>query len=291
MPMESKLLIEKTESLFHSLENTINEIRTEKKHHLEYAQFALAETDSAIRTLKSWVITHDFDCWEREITFFKKLKPLFIAKFIYYSKVIYVLSSLPHSGTKMKKSIYEAELESLRYFSLENREFISYWRRKATYMDLKYFLRFKYDLDVKLALDIHSYDERFSTSHDHLISQILAHDEYEIFLNSQIARLKEESFEEPPARRDFRWTAPKTGLTELVVALHHTHCFNGGNTSLSETVKRFEEAFSIDLGNYHNTIAEIRSRKSNPTKFLKLLSDNLTAYLEKDDGVLPSSER
>lgn len=281
--MESKLLIEKTESLFHSLENTINEIKTEKKHHLEYAQFALAETDGAIRTLKSWVITHDFDCWESEITFFKRLKPQFIAKFIYYSKVISVLSSLPHSGTKLKKGIYEAELESLRYFSLENREFISYWRRKATYMDLKYFLRFKYDLDVKLAIDVHSYDERFSTSHDHLISQIIAHDEYEIFLAAQIARLKDSTFEESQPKKDFRWTASKVGLTELVVALHHTHCFNGGNTSLAETVKRFEEAFSTDLGNYHNTIAEIRTRKSHPTKFLNLLSDNLTAYLEKDD--------
>ena len=287
--MESKLLIEKTESLFNSLENTINEIKTEKKHRLQYAQLALSETDMAIRTLKSWVITHDFDCWESEVTFFKKLKPKFIARFIYYSRVISLLSSLPHSGTKLKKAIYETELEHLRYFSVENREFISYWRRKATYMDMKYFLRFKYDLDVKLAVDVHSYDERFSTSHDHLISQIIAHDEYEIFLNRQMAKLKEGVFEETPAKRNLQWTASKVGLTELVFALHHTHCFNGGNTSLAETVKWFEDSFGMDLGNYHNTVGEIKNRKSNPTKFLKLLSDNLTAYLEKDDGTFPPS--
>ena len=281
--MDSKLLIEKTKALLHGLEKKTEELKAEKKHHLEYAQFALAETDTAIRTLKSWVITHDFDCWENEITFFKHLKPQFIAKFIYYSKVISVLSSLPHSGTKLKKNMYEAELEALRYFSLENREFISYWRRNATYMDLKYFLRFKYDLDVKLAPDVHSYDERFSTSHDHLISQIIACDEYENFLTAQISRLKEATSDEAKPKKDFCWTASKVGLTELIVALHNTHCFNGGNTSLAETVKRFEDAFSIDLGNYHNTVAEIKSRKSNPTKFLKLLSDNLIAYLEKED--------
>ena len=150
-------------------------------------------------------------------------------------------------------------------------------------MDLKYFLRFKYDLDVKLAPDVHSYDERFSTSHDHLISQIIACDEYENFLTAQISRLKEATSDEAKPKKDFCWTASKVGLTELVVALHHTHCFNGGNSSLAETVKRFEDAFSIDLGNYHNTVAEIKSRKSNPTKFLKLLSDNLIAYLEKED--------
>lgn len=281
--MESKLLTEKTYSLWAELKQKINDLKLEKKNTLEYAQYALAETDAAIRTLKSWVITHDFDCWESEITFFKHLKPKFIAKFIYYSKVISVLSGLPHSGNKLKKNIYETELESLRYFSLEQREFISYWRRNATYMDIKYFLRYKYDLDVKLAIDIHSYDERFSTSHDHLISQILAHDEYEIFLSTQIAKLKESTPDQPLPKSPFRWTASKVGLTELVFALHHTNCFNGGSTSLAETVKRFEEAFSIDLGNYHNTIAEIRSRKSNSTKFLKLLSDNLTAYIEKED--------
>lgn len=287
--MDSKLLLEKTKSLLNSLEKTLRELQTEKKDPLEYAQFALAETDSAIRTLKSWVIIHDFDCWESEIIFFKQLKPQFIAKFIYYSKVISVLSSLPHCGSKQKKSIYESELESLRYFSLENNEFISYWRRNATYMDVKYFLRFKYDLDVKLAMDVHSYDERFATSHDHLISQIIAHDDYEVFLAGQISRLKDGTFEEMQPKKDFRWTASKVALTELVVALHHTHCFNGGNTSLAETVKRFEEAFGTDLGNYHNTIAEIKTRKSHPTKFLRQLSDNLTAYLEKDDGIFPGA--
>ncbi|MBU8883046.1 RteC domain-containing protein [Kaistella sp. DKR-2] len=287
--MESKLLTEKTYSLWAELKQKINDLKLEKKNTLEYAQYALAETDDAIRTLKSWVITHDFDCWESEITFFKKLKPKFIAKFIYYSKVITLLSSLPHSGSKLKKGIYEAELEYLRYFSLEHSEFISYCRRNATYMDFKYFLRFKYDLDVKLAVDIHSYDERFSTSHDHLVSKMIAHDEYEVFLTAQIARLKEGTFDETVPKQNFRWTASKVGLTELVFALHHTNCFNGGNTSLAETVKWFEEAFSVELGNYHNTMAEIKTRKSNPTKFLKQLSDNLTAYIEKDDGVLPPS--
>lgn len=283
--MESKELTERTNNLWADLKKKIRDLKVEKKNSLEAAQFSLAETDTAIRSLKSWVITHQFDCWESEVHFFKELKPPFIAKFIYFSRVISLLSSLPHSGTKLKKGIYESELEYLRYFSLENRDFMSYYRRNATYMDRKYFLRFQYDLDVKLAVDIHSYDERFSTSHDHLIAQIIAHDDYEIFLSTQIARLKEKSFEETLPKREVQWTAPKVALTELIFALHHTHCFNGGTTSLSETVKRFEEAFSIDLGNYHNTIAEIKNRKSSPTRFLQLLTENLTTYLEKEEGI------
>ncbi|QBO58381.1 RteC domain-containing protein [Chryseobacterium salivictor] len=263
--MESKLLIEKTKELFTGLETQIKNLKTEKTNQLEFIQYALMETDEAIRTIKSWVIKHDFDCWENEITFFKKLKPLFIAKYIYFSKVVALLSATPGSGIKYKKKLYEQEFEKIHYFFLENTEFISYYRRKATYLDLKYFMRFKYDLDVKLAPDFHNYDERFSTSHDHLIATILAHDQYELFLKKQLQQLKETPPGEPSyATSGLQWTAPKVALTELVFALHHTHCFNGGNTSLSETVKWFEEALSVDLGNYHNTIAEIRNRKSNP---------------------------
>lgn len=284
--MESKLLIEKTKGLLTSLENKINELKTEKTGQLELMQYALMETDEAIRTIKSWVIKHDFDSWESEINFFKNLKPLFTSQFIYYSKVIALLSSMPHSGTKVQKRHLEGEFDYLNYFSLENREFISYYRRKATYLDLKYFMRFKYDLDVKLAPDFHNYDERFSTSHDHLIATILAHDQYELFLKKQLQQLKETPTPEPTSSTGgLQWTAPKVALTELVFALHHTHCFNGGNTSLSETVKWFEEALSVDLGNYHNTMAEIRNRKSNPTRFLQLLTENLTTYLEKEEGI------
>ena len=283
--MKSKELTEKTNRLWAALQKKISELQLEKKNSLEAAQFSLAETDAAIRSLKAWVITHQFDCWESEVNFFKKLKPQFIAKFIYYSKVISVLSSLPHAGNKLKKGIYDAELDYLRYFSLENRDFMSYYRRNATYMDRKYFLRYQYDLDIKLTVDIHSYDDRFSTSHDHLIAQIIANDNYEIFLSTQIVKLKDKSFEDHLPKRDFQWTAPKVALTELVFALHHTHCFNGGTTSLAETVKWFEDAFSTDLGNYHNTIAEIKNRKTNPTRFLQLLTENLTTYLEKEEGI------
>lgn len=278
--MKSIHLIDKTTQLWTDLQKTLQQLQLDKNHPLEYAQFALMETDEAIRTLKSWIIIHDFDCWENEIHFFKKLKPNFIGTFMYYSKVIALLSSMPTAGSKLKKKIFDSEFEYLQYFSLENKEFISYYRRNATYMDLKYFLRFKYDLDVKLALDIHSYDERFSSSHDHLISQIIAHDQYEAFLRKHLNQLKSDQHQDEPRNSKLEWTAPKVALTELIFALHHTRCFNGGTLELSETIKWFESQFNIDLGNYHKTMTEIGSRKTHKTKFIQLLNDNLNAYLE-----------
>lgn len=281
--MKSSHLIDNAYTLWNDLQKKIEDLQTEHSSPLEYTQFALMETDEAIRTIKSWVIKHDFDCWENEITFFKKLKPLFIAKYIYFNKVVALLSATPGSGIKYKKKLYEQEFEKIHYFFLENTEFISYYRRKATYLDLKYFMRFKYDLDVKLAPDFHNYDERFSTSHDHLIATILANDEFEIFLKSQLLTLKESTAKETDSNAGLQWTASKVALTELVFALHQSNCFNGGNLGLSETVRWFETTLSIDLGNYHKTATEIRARKSPQTKFLQLLTDNLTAYLDALD--------
>jgi hypothetical protein len=281
--MKSIHLIAQTTLLWKDLQNKINHLQVEKSNPLEYAQYALMETDEAIRTIKSWVITHDFDDWENEILFFKEWKPLFISKYIYFAKVVALLSALPGSGIKYKKKLYEQEFEKMHYFFLENTDFLSYYRRKATYLDLKYFLRFKYDLDTKLAIDFHNYDERFSTSHDHLIATILANDEFEIFLKSQLLLLKESTARETDSNAGLQWTASKVALTELVFALHQSNCFNGGNLGLSETVRWFETTLSIDLGNYHKTATEIRARKPPQTKFLQLLTDNLTAYLDALD--------
>ncbi len=281
--MDSNQLIEQTARLWEDLQKKIQRLQVEKSNPLHFAQYALMETDETIRTVKAWVITHDFSSWKEEIIFFKNLKPQFIGTFIYYSRLVSFLSALPVSGDKLKRKTYENEFEHLQYFSLENRDFISYYRRSATYLDRKYFLRFQYDLDVKLSLDIHSYDDRFSTSHDHLVSQIIANDAYEKFLRTELGKLKNNHHEEEKTLHTLPWSSSKVALTELIVALHQTRCFDGGTRDLSETVKWFEKNFDTDLGNYHKTLIEIRARKNHKAKFLTLLTENLTAYLESFD--------
>lgn len=281
--MDTKTLLLQITGIWEDLQKKIHHLRLEKSNPLQFAQYALMETDEAIRTVKAWVILHDFDSWEQEIIFFKNLKPKFIGTFIYYSRLVSFLSTLPPSGDKLKRKVYENEFEHLQYFSVQNADFIGYYRRNATYLDRKYFLRFTYDLDVKLALDIHSYDERFSSSHDHLISQIMANDLYEKFLRTELDKLKNIPPDSEKKHKTLAWTSSKVALTELIVALHQTRCFDGGSKDLSETVKWFETNFDIDLGNYHKTLIEIRARKNQNAKFLTLLLENFTTYLEHFD--------
>lgn len=282
--MKSQALLDQVAERWNTLEHQLHLLEREKKDDLEYAQFALMKTDESIRMIKKWVIVHDFDCWENEIRFFKNLKPLFISRYIYYSKMTALLSTLPASGTKFRKKLLENEFEKLQYFFMEHRDFVSYSRRKATYLDLKYFLRFKYDLDLSLAPDFHSYDERFSTTHDHLAATILASDDYEVFLRSQLNLLKEDDLKPLELPNVLHWTSSKTALTELVFALHHAKCLNGGSMDLSETVRWFENVMSTDLGNYHKTFGEIRNRKMPQTRFLNQLAEGLLGLIEEMEG-------
>ncbi len=164
-----------------------------------------------------------------KFTFLKNTKPQFIAVYIYYSKVLAIEASKPYADPQILQSYYENERSNLLYFYNEQREFISYYRRKSTYLDKKYFVRFKFDFKLKLSPELYSYDEEFSTSHDHIVSQILANDLLDQYLSNKInsTEIKESSILQI---KNLEWSAPKVALIELLYALHQTKCFNGGHS-------------------------------------------------------------
>ena len=107
---------------------------------------------------------------------------------------------------------------------------------------------------------MYSYDEEFSTSHDHIVSQILANDLLDYYLTSKINA--GESEEKLISQiKNLEWTAPKVALIELLYALHQTRCFNGGHSDLAELFRWAENSLNINLGNYHKILGEIRLRK------------------------------
>ncbi|WP_185146674.1 RteC domain-containing protein [Chryseobacterium sp.] len=281
--MESRILFEKCDDLWKALNDRTELLRREQDDFFSFAECVLMETDEAVRQLKSWTSSHEFCSWEEEVRFFREVKPKFVSRFIYYSRILSLEASVPYAGAKELKKFYEKELNALEYFSAENRDFINYYRRKATYLDMKYFLRFRYDLKVKLAPDLHSYDEKFSTSHDILVAHILANDALEVFFKNKIKNLEKHEVEEIGNRRYLEWTASKAALVELIIALHHTKCLNGGNIELAEVIRWAESSLNIDLGNYHKTIGEIRSRKTERTKFLKMLDGSLNQLFTELD--------
>ena len=79
------------------------------------------------------------------------------------------------------------------------------------------------------------------------------------------------------------WTGSKTDLIELVYALHSSGIINSGTADIKEIASVCELIFNIDLGNYYHTIIEIRSRKSNVTKFIDKLKESLIKRFDESD--------
>lgn len=270
------------DKLWKDLNNSVEAIHRNKSDVLNFTEEILMDTDTSIRKLKQIVSQYKFMDWSDEIKFFKFTKPKFISIYIYYSKLLSIESSRPYADPMILKKYYETERSNLVSFYHENRDFISYYRRKATYLDRKYFLRFKFDFKMTLSTEFYSYDYDFSTSHDHLVSQILAYDLLDRYLafkiNSEIGVNQTSS---QPG--NFEWTAPKVALTELLFALYHAKCFNAGQCEAADVFRWAENALNINLGNYHKTLGEIRLRKSERTKFLSFLQLNLNQYFDNLD--------
>lgn len=274
--MVTKTIFKRTSQLLEDLNVKINEVCDDGNDLIKISEKALLIIDESIRKLKLLVSNHHFDHIAEEVLFFKKLKPQFISKFIYYSAVLDIESHKPAAGNKTLKKYYEAEQEKLRNFYVEHSEFYSYYKREATYLDHKIFVRNSYDLKMKLSSGFYNYDPNFTTSHDHLVARFISNGQFDQYLKKQI-----EGFSENATGKvlsPLNWTGSKVGLIELTYALYQMRCFNGGNIELSEVIKFVEKSLDCDLGNFHKTVFEIRNRKQGPTKFLQLVSDNLNQY-------------
>lgn len=281
--MVTKTIFRKSKLLLDNLNKELTEISEEQENIIRLAERALMKIDEAVRSTKIMVSNHVFESVAEEVRFFKTVKPLFISKYIYYSKILSIETSKPAASQKELRKYFESELAKLQRYHAENKEFHTYFYRNATYLDHKYFVRKSYDLKMELSPELYNFDEDFTTSHDTKISQIIANESLELYLLNSINNIGQMSVS-TYAKFPLVWTASKVSLIELLYALHLTRCFNAGNIEFTEVIKATEKLLDIDLGNSYKTIGEIRSRKNGRTKFLQLLNDNLNQlFLENDE--------
>ncbi|MBW8523815.1 RteC domain-containing protein [Chryseobacterium chendengshani] len=281
--MVNKTIFRKAQHLYARLTDDLELIEFEHSDLVRISELSLWKIDESIINLKALIIPHEFESAADEIHFFKEIKPLFISQFIFHSQIIQILTYQPAAGEKAQRSYFAKEIDKLTIYYQDHAEFYSYHRREATYLDHKYFVRKRYDLKMNLPSGLYDYDENFTTSHDHHISQIKANQKLDEFLKLQIEKIQNKdtvnSLNSPLV-----WSESKVALVEVVYGLYKLNCFNGGNIELSEVIKFVEKSLDINLGNYHKTIFEIRNRKTGSTKFLQMVNDNLNQHFRNTEG-------
>ncbi len=263
------------------LEEEIKELTYEQGNSLASYEKAVELILSKTAKLKNYVLKTGFKNQQEEIHFFKQIKPLFIAKLIYYNSIYKIETKRPHGGGKIIKKYLYNELSKIKRYFDNNFEFYRYYRTNSTYLDDKYFARGKHD--IKLCLDTYYFqsDQTFSTSHDYKVAKIIANDLIQVYIEDQLYNKIPE--DKSIGKQKLNWTGSKAGLIELIYALHYQGVFDNGNSDIKVIVKTFEDMLNINLGDFYHTYLELRSRKMNRTKFLDALRDELIRKMDEQD--------
>lgn len=275
-----------SESLLTELETQLESIHAKTSNPIQYAEQAIKILIPAFEKLKTKFLKYTFENKAEEISFFREIKPQFAAKLIYYNEIYNIETGKPFGSKKAIRKYCNTELLKLQTYFNENREFYKYFRTDNRNLDNKYFIRGKHDLRHTLDSFYFQADYRFSTSHDYKVARILANDALKIYLETEISKAEnKERFDAVtiPFRKPQKWTGSKVALVELIYALHTEGVFNNGASELKEVFSFFEVAFDIDLGQFNRTFLEIRSRKSERTKFLNILKEKLILRMDDAD--------
>lgn len=270
------------------LKDQLNFISIELDDPIKVCEKSIEIISRSLNELKKCVQNRSFKSKEEEIKFFKEVKPQVFSKLIYYQKLFNIESKRPRSSNKSQIKYYNKNIDRLQNYFNDHLEFYHYYRRGATFLDEHYFVRGK--IDIRLFPDTFSFfiDDKFSTSHDSTVATILAYDMLIVYLKTEIDKLENTNGMETiinPFQNQSRlfWTANKTDLIELIYALQSSGAINSGTADIKEMATACERLFNIDLGDYYRTYLEIRSRKTNQTKFLDKMKDSLVTRMEDAD--------
>lgn len=272
--------------------NILHEELNERLAANPFDQDVIAKTEQCIRItleviarLKKFIIEYNFKEKQEEICFFKKVKPQFLSKLIYYKGILNLETMRPIGSELTQREHLNKELDKLSCFCEKNANFYKYYRLGATYLDDKYFLRETNDIHFALDNFISDSDPRFSTSHDIMVAKILANETLREYLNNALNDMDGDKFQkqtnDPSAK--LTWTLSKTALIELLYALQTVGTFNNSSADVKQIAAYFEIMFNIDLKNFYRTFLEIRMRKTARTSFLDQLKEKLIQRMDEAD--------
>lgn len=140
--------------------------------------------------LQADVIGYEFEKMTEEIKFFKDIKPKFISEIIYCGLLSHakLFKSSINDAEDLKK-FWHAESLRLEKFRWENFIFYEYYKTGRTDKDWEWFTRENNDLRNFLSAGPYDLDEKASTSHDGLVSNLLAQERYVDYLKKEMKAL------------------------------------------------------------------------------------------------------
>lgn len=277
-----------TDVLATELNNNLENIKLAHSDSCECAKASLKVVLAKIKVLKDFVKNECFVSKQDEILFFKELKPQFSSKLIYFSEIYRIEITKPIESQKNLIKHFKLEQKRIEKFYALHADFYKYYRTGCKHLDKVYFTRSKFNLKVLMDCNFFQNDPDFTTSHDFLLSKIIASEELQRYLKQQIEKVQEDF---KHTRQDtikhlpqLNWTGSKVALVELLYALHASGVVNNGATTLNSLANAFEQVFNLKIPQFNRVFLEIKNRKSiEQTAFLNQLKNDLARKIMESE--------
>jgi hypothetical protein len=245
--------------------------------------------EESLFELRQWVTAHSFPDRDCEIFFFKQVKPVIKARYIYYQKIHRLHAGYFNGSGLLEKERLEKELRDLARYFADNRDFYTYYRNGYTHHDELFFVRGQYDW--KICPEVNHFDDLFATSFDGKLAELMAHELLMKYIDGMLnpsLKLTEPAAvtTSRPGADKLQCTASITDIVELGYALHAKGFFNDGKASIKDIMHLLSAMFKVNLGKFYDTSIQLRERK-NQTQFLDELKTSLIRYFNQFDKETP----
>jgi hypothetical protein len=210
-----------------------------------------------------------------EILYFKKIKPEFLAHFIYLKKIIEIESSIHFVSSP--NELLKSELEKINFFKTKHSEILSRYYIKN---DESFDKNFNLDQCSKFVFDelLFTYsNDSINVKYDVIFAFFKAFEKIELYLFNKMNVSKKHNFEQLQIFLDEPIT--KTELSELTYAIHHLKCKN--KTSIKEISTKLAFVFNVQNVNPYETFNEISNRVKNKSIFLDKLKNSLENKIQE----------
>jgi hypothetical protein len=274
------------EELMQSWQLRLQETEAGETNLLTRVETCIRICEESLLELRQWVTERSFPDRDCEIYFFKQVKPVMMARYIFYQKVYRLHVGYFNGSGLLEKERLERELKTIDRYFADNADFYKYYRMGCTHHDEMYFVRGAYDW--KICPEVNHFDAIFSTSGDGKLAELMARElllKYiDGMLNPSVKLTQPATVNASrPATDTLQCTASITDIVELGYALYANGFFNNGKASVKDIMNLLSEVLQLNLRNYSQTFYHIRERKINSTKFIEELNADLARYIKQLD--------
>jgi Mg2+ and Co2+ transporter CorA len=235
---------------------------------------AIQLCEKYMEEIRLHVMEHPFRSQQEEITFFKEIKPKFLAQLLYY---VWLNNVRTVESEDSLSNHYRKELKRIRNFYKRNQVLKRYLKSGATFLDTQLFVRGHTEMSLYLAPEDYCHDRSFGTSHDQVVARFMVYDLITEYIQSQLKEIGNSD------NSLLYWTDSKVDAVELIYALHSARAINNGRVELNQISTGIAQIFQVELDDIYRTFKDIKQRDV-PTKFLdklrKRLKDRISTELK-----------